>query len=138
MTGSSPSWQTSASAEQSFASHLRRVSQSTPSYFYVITGEPEHPFSLAHLCGMSDLELRSLLVSIKLAIIKSNNQFFIKDSAWEEFILRHNLHPSTDYGKYIIPEFWRACGEQHGPMRLPIAQTVAISREGVLAFSRAR
>ena len=46
--------------------------------------------------------------------------------------------PSTDYGKYIIPEFWRACGERHGPMRLPIAQTVAISREGALAFSRAR
>ena len=82
-----------SSAEGAFASHLCRVAESTPAYYYLIAVNPRHPFLLANLCGLSVLELRSLLVSIKLATINpTTKNLIIIGSAWNNFTFRHKLH----------------------------------------------
>jgi hypothetical protein len=83
----------SSPAEGAFASHLHRVAESTTAYYYLIAGDPRYSFSLANLCGLSDLELRSLLVSINLATISpTTKNLIIIGSAWNNFIFRHILH----------------------------------------------
>ena len=81
------------SAKGAFASHLCRVAESIPAYYYLIAVNHRHPFLLANLCGLSDLELCSLLVSLKLATIDpTTKNLIIIGSAWNNFIFRHKLH----------------------------------------------
>lgn len=76
---------------EALATHLRRCSENSSSYFFTINGDYRHPFSLANLCGAVDhKQWRALLVSADLASIYqkgiNKNKMKIKTDEWDKFI----------------------------------------------------
>ena len=87
----------------SFAAHLKYCALNSTSYFYFSNDDPNHPFSLARLCGLSSLENRSLLVAANLASINpTSNKLSIIGPAWDSFIIEYKLNKCNGVEK-ILP-----------------------------------
>ena len=80
-------------SQEALTAHLSYFSQHCNSYYLLIDGDATVPFLLANFCGLSTLELRSLLVGSDLTSIDTrSNKLAITEAKWDTFITLYGLN----------------------------------------------
>ncbi|KAL7553941.1 hypothetical protein ACHAWF_017571 [Thalassiosira exigua] len=76
-----------STVREALAAHLRHDGETSPAFYYLISGDACHPFSVANRLGLTNFELRTTLVCAGLASINpTTGKLTVKGSFIDKFL----------------------------------------------------